>query len=421
MGFFDLLRGFVPSAAQQLARNPWVASTNPPPSWLMDPATAAGPMPLIDRIEAPELFGPMPAWSDESIDNIRQQLLAGALSRIGPERFALNPESSASSLPNSGTPWQTRLQPILEAGAPAFEAGVGPSAPSSAGLAQMQTGTRIADLWATAAGSGAAATNLADRTGDTTRAITPTDPSLITSGVDGGAPFGLMLLSGNQPTSFADAVDGPPSSGDQPQNYAGQIANTIWDAINPFPSADAHESEAPGNIAAALRARVAAGRLSEEEAARIESQFSGLERWNKDAIAARAQIDANRRAENQRRGDQSNTDADRTANGSDAVQEPRGGTYVLRDKGDGTIVRSGHSNDLERRAGEHGRDPDLRDFHFDPIHHTDDYAERRGLEQMLHDSVNPPLNKIKPISPRNDKITDYLEAAWRYLRGGGGQ
>src|SRR6185312_10992580 len=86
---------------------------------------------------------------------------------------------------------------------------------------------------------------------------------------------------------------GPPSSGDQPQSYAGQIANTIWDAINPFPPAEAHESEAPGNIAAALRARVAAGKLSEEEAARIESQFSGLERWNKDAVAARAQIDAN--------------------------------------------------------------------------------------------------------------------------------
>jgi len=54
MGPLDLLRGFAPGIAQQLPRNPWIASANPLPFWRFDPATydgsdVAGPMLMPDR------------------------------------------------------------------------------------------------------------------------------------------------------------------------------------------------------------------------------------------------------------------------------------------------------------------------------------------------------------------------------------
>jgi predicted GIY-YIG superfamily endonuclease len=101
-----------------------------------------------------------------------------------------------------------------------------------------------------------------------------------------------------------------------------------------------------------------------------------------------------------------------------AEQAAKGGTYVLKNS-DGTVVRTGRTNDLARRENEHLRDhPDL-DFHVDK--YTDDYAAQRGREQDLHDAnpsahaANGGLDKIKPISDRNKRRGRYLEAG-RALR-----
>jgi len=98
---------------------------------------------------------------------------------------------------------------------------------------------------------------------------------------------------------------------------------------------------------------------------------------------------------------------------------PRGGTYVLRDPVTGKVARTGRSNDLARRAGEHARDPRTRDLQFEPVHRTDVRSQQRGLEQLLHEQHNPPLNRINPISPRNPRRQEYLDAAEELLRGGG--
>jgi RHS repeat-associated protein len=92
----------------------------------------------------------------------------------------------------------------------------------------------------------------------------------------------------------------------------------------------------------------------------------------------------------------------------------KGGTYVLRNLA-GDVMRVGRTNNLVRREAEHALDPILKDFRFDPIHRTDSYAEQRGLEQMLHDVYDPPLDKINPISPRNSNYDSYMGAANRYL------
>jgi RHS repeat-associated protein len=96
----------------------------------------------------------------------------------------------------------------------------------------------------------------------------------------------------------------------------------------------------------------------------------------------------------------------------DAV--PRGGTYVLRDPITGQVMRTGRTGDLGRRAAEHARNPRLKDFTFEPMHRTDNYAEQRGLEQLLHEIYQPPLNKINPINPRNSRLNEYIEAAKQF-------
>jgi RHS repeat-associated protein len=98
--------------------------------------------------------------------------------------------------------------------------------------------------------------------------------------------------------------------------------------------------------------------------------------------------------------------------------ETRGGTYLLRDPVTGKIMRTGRSNDLLRRAAEHGRDPALRDFQFQVVDRTDNYAQQRGLEQLPHDMHNPPLNFNRPINPTNPNRQSYLDAALQFLQGG---
>jgi RHS repeat-associated protein len=89
----------------------------------------------------------------------------------------------------------------------------------------------------------------------------------------------------------------------------------------------------------------------------------------------------------------------------------RGGTYKLTDPKTGEVVRTGRTNDLARRQGEHARDPKTKGLDFEVDRRTDVYAEQRGREQMLHNQHKPPLNKVNPVSPRNPRRQDYLDAA----------
>ncbi len=89
-------------------------------------------------------------------------------------------------------------------------------------------------------------------------------------------------------------------------------------------------------------------------------------------------------------------------------QLPRGGTYLLVKPKTGEVVYNGRSNDLRRREGEHGRSPELGRFEFRVDKRTDDYAQQRGREQIVHERYQPPLNRREPISPSNPRRDDYL-------------
>jgi hypothetical protein len=103
------------------------------------------------------------------------------------------------------------------------------------------------------------------------------------------------------------------------------------------------------------------------------------------------------------------------AQGEAEQAAPKGGVYVLRDPITGEVVRSGRSNNLARREAEHGRDPNLKDYEFDPLHRTDNYPEQRGLEQIVHETHNPPLNRINGIDPKNPRAKIYRDAAQSFL------
>jgi len=96
------------------------------------------------------------------------------------------------------------------------------------------------------------------------------------------------------------------------------------------------------------------------------------------------------------------------------AEEVRGGVYAL--KYEGEIVRTGRTNDLVRRAGEHFRDPVLGDLEFTPLYKTDSYFEQRGLEQLVHEQNAPILNKINPVNPLNPLAHIYRAAANDFLK-----
>ena len=93
----------------------------------------------------------------------------------------------------------------------------------------------------------------------------------------------------------------------------------------------------------------------------------------------------------------------------DVAKAAKGGTYKFVDKETGEVVRTGRTNDLKRRAGEHQRDPKLSGYKFEVDRKTDSYAAQRGREQIIHDQYKPRLNKIEPISRRNPRRGGYLE------------
>jgi len=92
-----------------------------------------------------------------------------------------------------------------------------------------------------------------------------------------------------------------------------------------------------------------------------------------------------------------------------------GGIYVLRNPQTQEIVRSGRTNNLNRRSVEHRYNPLTRPYDFEPVYRTDNYKAQRGLEQTVHDTYKPPLNKINPISPKNKKRPEYMGEARRFL------
>ena len=108
-----------------------------------------------------------------------------------------------------------------------------------------------------------------------------------------------------------------------------------------------------------------------------------------------------------------NTGVRSLAGAGDEVAQ--GGVYALRDPVTGQVVRTGRTNSLLRRQGEHFRDPALSDFEFEVVARTDVYAQQRGLEQLVHDAYSPALNRINPISPTNPNRGGYLDAAEQFL------
>jgi len=111
-------------------------------------------------------------------------------------------------------------------------------------------------------------------------------------------------------------------------------------------------------------------------------------------------------------------EAESAAMGSGAlgVKPTKGGTYQLRDRSTGQVMRNGRTNDLVRREAEHARHPDTKDFDFVVKHRTDSSMERRGLEQRQLDTERGPLDKIRGIDPKNSRRQEYLDAAEEYLR-----
>jgi hypothetical protein len=96
------------------------------------------------------------------------------------------------------------------------------------------------------------------------------------------------------------------------------------------------------------------------------------------------------------------------------IPTPKGGVYTLTNNL-GKVVRVGHTKDLISRAGNYRRDKNYFDLIFNAVYKTDDYATRRGLEQMLYDLYMPPLNSNRPIRIGNSNTAIYLDAANAFL------
>lgn len=106
--------------------------------------------------------------------------------------------------------------------------------------------------------------------------------------------------------------------------------------------------------------------------------------------------------------------------------ETSGGVYSLRDSETGDIVRTGRSSNLAARQAAHANSSVLGEFRFQVEYETDNYAEQRGLEQMLYDqnpsaqAMNGGFNYIRGISLSNPNLAEYLQAATAHIAGLGG-
>ena len=97
-----------------------------------------------------------------------------------------------------------------------------------------------------------------------------------------------------------------------------------------------------------------------------------------------------------------------------AERAARGGTYRLIDPATGETQYVGRTENLAQRQIQHRTDPIKQKLRFEVDWRTDDYAVQRGREQMLYEQYRPPLNRIRPISPRNPRRQEYLDAARRF-------
>jgi len=95
------------------------------------------------------------------------------------------------------------------------------------------------------------------------------------------------------------------------------------------------------------------------------------------------------------------------------------GVYVLRDPTTGEVMRTGRASNLAKRRSDHANAPSTRDLVFETQYVTANYAEQRGLEQLLYDQYpNAPLNFEAPISTKPYKAAKrlaYLQAAQAFL------
>jgi len=93
----------------------------------------------------------------------------------------------------------------------------------------------------------------------------------------------------------------------------------------------------------------------------------------------------------------------------------KGGIYKLRDA-DGVVRRTGKSNNLDRRRGEHARNKETKDLDFEVDRRTDCCNAQRGREQIIYDqhpeaqAAIGGLNKRRPVSPTNPKRDIYRKA-----------
>lgn len=103
-----------------------------------------------------------------------------------------------------------------------------------------------------------------------------------------------------------------------------------------------------------------------------------------------------------------------------AIDEALGGVCTLRDELD-NVVRTSRSSDLAAREAAHANDPILGRYRFQVEYRTNDYAEQRGLEELIYRrhpgamAANGGYNKIGAISARNRLREQYMRAATNYL------
>ncbi len=94
-------------------------------------------------------------------------------------------------------------------------------------------------------------------------------------------------------------------------------------------------------------------------------------------------------------------------------EEASGGTYKLKDDND-SVKRTGTTKNLKQREGQLNRHPETKDLNFEVDRRSDDYAGRRGREEIIYRQhpealkENGGLNKQRAIDPKNPRLEEYL-------------